>query len=115
MSNNNTLLDKEIKFWYDKLRQEGFKDIEQSNSINKSTPSSTKDYQTTINYFDKAQEFIYVYHFKQEVDKTIWQLHIEGKSLRNIADHIGKERGYVWSHIKKIEVAFKAWVKHGIS
>lgn len=86
------------EFWYQKLKEEGFKDIEDVNSKHeflidwhsihfqfKFTPQEFLERQR---YFQMSREFLITHKFKNKRDKIIWALHSEGHSIREIANLI---------------------------
>lgn len=108
MSNQQSL--KELqKVWYQKLKDEGFKDIEQEgkNGFLKewsrkfripygsqvakgyTTEDKIRDNEVKETYYRLAGHFLYDYKFKTETLRNIWELHSEGVSYRNIAKILG--------------------------
>jgi len=79
--------------WYQKLKEDGFEDIEDTSR--KDMPLKTwhsikfklKDSKTRMHkqtYYEDAKELLLTYKFKNETHKTIWSLHCEGLSSRDI-------------------------------
>ena len=76
--------------WYDKLKAEGFEDIEDDKGRLKSWSSrfahdrimQLKEDQEAYN--DLASRFLREYKFTKEIDKIIWEYHINGLSVRDI-------------------------------
>lgn len=80
--------------WYDKLRKEGFKDIETSSGL--LTKGFGKYFrqraQTNLNeeYYSLARKFIWDYKFDSELERVIWEYHAEGVSYRDIVKILKK-------------------------
>lgn len=100
MKNNQQNLKSLISHWYQKLKQDGFQDIEQQDSHQNlkdwhSFHFSERFNETTFsireNYYQKATTFYNEYEFSTPLEKEIWKLHSEGLSLRTIANIIDKE------------------------
>ena len=104
MSNNRPLKNKEFltlqQEWYDKLKAEGFEDIEQPDGNLKSwhsfyfalnhnevTADSLKE------YFHLATQFMHDNDFKSKLEQFIWAHHIDGRSVREIA-LLAKKNGF---------------------
>ncbi len=84
--------------WYKKLKEEGFREIEDVNSNKeflidwhsqffqfKYTPQEFLEKQR---YFQMTRDFLYMHKFKSKRDKQIWFLHSEGLSCMEIANKI---------------------------
>lgn len=100
--------------WYDKLKEQGFKDIERKNQddwlkdeVHTSTLKNAHINRISREkYFEKACEFLHRFDFDSELDKLIWEQHCDGKSIREIAKELLKEegkRGIVFIRIKKLK------------
>ncbi len=84
------------KEWYDKLKENGFEDIEHlDNSLARyESYHHAERYNDDIKrdakiyYYDKAEKFYQNYKFSSEKDKTIWKFHKEGISVRNIVKQL---------------------------
>lgn len=86
--------------WDQKLRDSGFEDIEDRHSPREmlKTWHSTQfarrfnkeRFDARRDYFDRATHFLHSHPFRSVLEKTIWELHSEGKSLREIAKETGK-------------------------
>lgn len=83
------------KTWYQKLKEDGFEDIEDTTNDkghlftwhsayfhSRYTPDA---YAAKQDYYRLADAFNSRYEFESEQQKDIWHLHAEGQSLRNIA------------------------------
>lgn len=84
-------------FWYEKLRLEGFVDIEDVRLANRPLKSwhSTKygdlpkvNIEATTTYFSLARNLLDTFQFKHEVHRLIWEMYCNGVSGREIANKI---------------------------
>jgi len=86
------------KKWYQKLRDEGFKDIEtEKHGLLKtfdSTVFSSRYDPTTFEsketYYRLCGIFLHHHKFETRLDKAIWELHTNGKSFRESANILKK-------------------------
>lgn len=94
------------KVWYDKLKEEGFEDIEDTNNefrplkswhsfrfmLNDSSYFKNTNLRTNresaISYYRLACQLLNTHHFKNETHRRIWELHSEGWSKRQIEAEI---------------------------
>lgn len=81
--------------WDKKLKDSGFKDIEDRESPRE----MLKSWHSTMfvhrfdegrftarqKYYELATQFLTSHNFQSEVDREVWRLHTEGESLRKIA------------------------------
>lgn len=130
------------KVWYDKLKDEGFDDIEQdedtlttwssvfykSQFVNDSSlGNDTKTrYETkaVINeakaqYYRLAEHFLNDHIFQTRLEKNIWALHVEGKSYREIAKTLRAtsrklmlNKDNVQIIVQKLEILMKEQLSH---
>lgn len=77
--------------WYKKLDQSGFDDIEQDDDHLKrwhsrffSSKYPTAVFEAKQEYYRLAVHFYGTYKFDSDEEKTIWTLHANGKSIREI-------------------------------
>lgn len=83
--------------WYKQLKQEGFADIERSDKVGKASGRLKTDALKNIlqsytpeqfavkqDYYRLAGQFLHDYKFKSEKERTIWQMHSDGVSVRDI-------------------------------
>lgn len=106
------------KIWYDKIKSEGFEDIEQADGRLKSWSSRfyTSQFKESngtrhqdkivINeakaeYYRLAEHFLYSHKFKTNTEKAIWTLNADGYSVREIAKTL---RPYVTELLNKDNV-----------
>jgi len=87
--------------WYEKLRESGFEDIEDTSHPDRpliSWHSFRFGYMTevkrrlAVDYYEQGKQLLYSYEFKNEKEKAIWALHIEGYSSRQIVNILGNKR-----------------------
>lgn len=81
------------QFWYQKLKESGFKDIETFHGYIKDWPSQRIQRDFTIDkiqekqsYFRMASQLYWEHSFESALEKKIWELHCEGLSYREIAE-----------------------------
>lgn len=113
------------KKWYDKLKKEGFQDIESDENNLKEWTSvffSRRDphrMASRMEYFSYATRFLNDHEFADNKEKTIWELHSNGKSFTEIAAIIKKKRykrhnrSYVYLVIK--DLVAKMYKTYGIT
>lgn len=70
--------------WYQKLKDEGFEDIEygMEHGLLKGLPKLNTESQ---NYFITASKMAHDYEFVDEYEEVIWRLHVDGKTVEYIA------------------------------
>lgn len=120
---------KEItKYWYEKLKEEGFEDIENNENLKKFSSYyyySNDPVKIICNqkYYENASSFLYSDYFKSSnkrnyqfitcdwfkkknrnnVDKKIWEMHSNGISFRKISKKIDVNLRYVFIIINEIK------------
>jgi hypothetical protein len=79
------------KKWEERLKKEGFEDIERKEGRLKSGSVenvrylyTTEQFNIKEEYYRLAGQFLHEYKFKSSVERKIWELHSEGMSVRNI-------------------------------
>jgi hypothetical protein len=85
--------------WYDRLKKEGFEDIESSPDQLKQwhahripcyyTPETYKDKEE---YYRLAGQFLHDYEFEKEFDRQVWKLHSEGATFKAIIAELKKKK-----------------------
>lgn len=84
--------------WYQKLKNEGFKDIESAQNSDLLNQWDSAYFQLRYDpdsfaakesYFYRARQFLEIHDFKHPIQKQIWKLHSDGLGIRQIAIHIG--------------------------
>lgn len=115
---NDKLLQKLQKEWYAKLRESGFKDIEQADGNLKIWSRFFKGKLDTLQgeakaqYFRAAGQFLHSHQFASEYDKTIWDMHANGISGRSIARQLRVNKNTVFELLEALK---KEMLKsHGI-
>lgn len=86
--------------WDQKLRESGFIDIEDRDSPREMLKSwhstlfihrfDQERFSARQQYFELVTQFLHSYEFDSELEREIWFLHSEGKSLREIAKITGQ-------------------------
>lgn len=84
--------------WYNKLKDSGFKDIEQEDGNLKIWNSSffQRRYPPDVfiakaSYYRMAEHFLNAYAFSAPIDKLVWELHSNGISYRGIIREASKK------------------------
>lgn len=88
--------------WQQKLKDTGFKDIENKNydlmsfhgtlfNGHKRTQDSTEYMESKLQYFQMASSLLNDYRFKTKLDKTVWTYHAEGKKNTEIFKLLGEK------------------------
>ncbi len=108
------------KEWYEKLRKEGFKDIERHDwddssgfglkrfdsfhFIDTRYGDIDKDsFQAKSEYFRLATHFLNEHTFEDPLDRYIWEMHSEGKSIRDIEKSMKAAKTKIHARIKAVE------------
>lgn len=83
--------------WNERLRSDGFKDIEKADKKTGELKLSAWDshyfqarydvdmFLIKADYYLKAYQFLHLYKFKTQTDRHVWRMHSEGIGLRDIA------------------------------
>lgn len=102
--------------WYKKLKDTGFEEIEQEDGNLKlwACHAFKTHYNPTSagakeEYYRLAGHFLYQYTFESEQERLTWELHSQGKSIREILIVIA-EKGYK-SHKNKVHQTIKRLAK----
>lgn len=104
--------------WYEKLKQDGFEDIEHDEDHLKSWASDFKrarslhSWQAKASYYYMAEHFLREHRFKSKKEKIIWEYHSNGTSIRNIVltlkkVNIESTRQSVWETLSRLEKLMK--------
>ena len=103
--------------WYERLRAEGFEDIEvrggdghSYRSIGAGRPDLRpgRGYSTEINreahveFYRRAGHFLHGYRFKSDSDRLVWHFFCEGEPYRDIGIKVGKSAATVCRMVKRI-------------
>jgi len=93
--------------WNKKLIESGFYDIEnEDGSFKNEIHSRTVDYalkDAREEYYYKAQDFLNSGKFANLLEYTVWKMHAEGISYRNIAKELGLTFFKIQRTVKKIQ------------
>jgi hypothetical protein len=108
------------RYWYARLKQDGFKDIEilQDNGefyplLNgTSVPKRLSEGDTVRQFYVLAGRFCQTYSFKTKTQARIWTLYCEGKPYRAIASQLRTKLCRVYKVIQTIKTGpFEEFVK----
>jgi hypothetical protein len=109
--------------WYQKLKNEGFKDIEDTRSEDRLLLTwhsryfvykySSLGFQSKQVYFEMAQDFLNEHPFASDWDIQVWTLHTEGLSIREIARKLDTKRCRVELTIKRLRALMLPERAHG--
>ena len=114
-----TEYEKQKAFWYKKLKEAGFEDIESDENNLKSWSSKLarknppEIWQAKATYYSMARSFLNSHTFQNNLDKIIWEYHTEAISVRDIVETLNKTkvikigRDTVWLTIRRLENAMK--------
>lgn len=89
--------------WYARLRADGFDDIEYGRedgplkvACRENRGIDALDYESTVEYFSRAAEFLHRWQWPDERMRDVWRRHTDGETLRTI----GKAHGCreCWAH-----------------
>jgi len=85
--------------WYQKLKDDGFDDVEQDeNKLKKWSSGSNRFHGEPLNweakatYYQMASSFLEEYKFATKREQIIWEYHANGLSTREIAKTLNKLR-----------------------
>jgi len=100
------------KLWYDKIKANGFSDIEYPSGQLKSFSASIHKMEEAKLYFAICNDFLNQYPFSSHLDQNIWQCHCEGWSIRQTAKilDIGKDK--VTYRLSKLKLIMEYWRKN---
>lgn len=97
--------------WYRKLARSGFKDIESPlkpgqplkhwDSVDFQLDHTKESFLERQRYYELAGQLLHDFHFKNKVDKKIWEMHSNGVSLTIISEKVKLHRNTVHRIIKK--------------
>lgn len=101
--------------WDKKLKESGFEDIEDRNSKMEFLKQWHGGYfqrnwdGSRYEYFLKASAFLNSYLFQSEIEKSIWEGHADGKTIREIAKELSHQKDAVHKVIKKLRAIMLVW------
>lgn len=91
----------------------GFEEIEDVNSPNEALKQwhgadmcrarNVAKYHSTLDYFQRATEFLNWYEFSSATERKIWQQHSDGLTVRKIGKNIRKSKDYVHRIIRRLQ------------
>ena len=100
------------KEWYERIKQEGFVDIEYPSSRPKyEYIESAEKLISTQNYYSICADFLKDYNFSSELDREIWNLHSEGYSIRQTGSILKIGFNKVDYRLKKLKIILNIWRK----
>jgi glutamine synthetase adenylyltransferase len=93
--------------WAKKLEKDGFEDIETLDGKLKGISHADFfkahynqiDAQAKEEYYRQAGYFLYEHKFKNELERKIWELHLEGVGIREIVKVLKKRRHKVYKRM----------------
>lgn len=89
------------KKWYAKLKDSGFKDIEQGDKLLRHDGDwfhkhiVTLKYRSTQEFYTQCEQYLSKFKSKGKQHKRIWQLFSEGKTLDEIAERVEYKRSQI--------------------
>lgn len=93
--------------WYQKLKDEGFEDIEESFQYHSryfiqafTERRHTSD--SRLSYHERAMSFLDLYEFESEQERDVWEMHTMGHSQREIVKRLSLSKGTVYRTILKL-------------
>ncbi len=108
------------KYWYAKLKQSGFDDIELSDTTLKlgseqfRRARSMQGWQAKAAYYQMASNFLNDHRFANRLERIIWQYHSEGISVRDISITLNKAKTHrkmskdiVWAIVNRLTKIMK--------
>lgn len=84
--------------WYKKLAQSGFQDAEEDDfhlkqySNRFAQPTAIRNWHAKSEYYSMAGQFLHTHKFASNLEKTIWEYHVNGIGVRDIAKLLKKVR-----------------------
>lgn len=115
------------KEWYEKLKQDEFKDIEGFKESNVQLRTiqmeldrhknfqSKEAYEATLNYYQWARSKASEGRFKSPEDRLIWENHAEGLSRRKISPFVSLDGSWITRKLSRIESYLKSGVIGSVS
>jgi uncharacterized protein YerC len=100
--------------WYQRLKDDGFVDIENSKGELKAHGSqkdlerlrdwNTEGIRIVSDYYSRAGEFLNVHAFTSLADRAVWRLHSEGIGYHKIAARLGISYSAVLRTVHRLRV-----------
>lgn len=129
MSDNKREYERLRAIWYQKLKDDGFNDVEQDEDnlkswstkfVREGTPLALIESKTA--YYQMATNFLNEYKFESELEKIIWTYHTEAISYRDIATVLKEtkvvkkmDRTTIWQIVQKLKKSMKNMYLSGYS
>lgn len=100
--------------WRKKLRDEGFDDIEYDDgslkvACHENRGMTVLEYENTLEYFSRAEDFLFRRGWSDELERDVWRRHTEGETLREICAAHGRTVKWAFGHIEKLRVEMARW------
>jgi len=111
------------ELWYAKLKKAGFQDIEDDKGYllkyhsykfaDKSFDHTPEQMEIVQAYYSQAGELLEVFAWKDKTHKRIWELHTEGKTLKEISTALktGRFRKLAKSQIDRVIKQYQQYIK----
>lgn len=95
------------QLWYQKLKDEGFEDIEESfqyHSLYFAQAFGKLQHRSSsrLDYHERAIAFLDLYEFESSQERDVWEMHTMGHSQRDIVKRLNVSKGTVYRTIKKL-------------
>lgn len=117
------------RHWYERLRDEGFRDIEvrggdgcSYRSLYHGAPQARAGvgdlvrYESQGEYYRKAGWFLHDYSFQTDEERLIWSLYCEGVPYRDMEVRVGKSASTICRTLKRIlDGPFREFLKAKLS
>ena len=109
-------------YWYQKLKDAGFKDAESPRGHLKDWPAQRlkRDYtpekfEEKQNYYRYAAQFLFEHDFPSPHERKVWELHSQGYSLREIVHRLRKPHGTInKDNVQKITSRYARFIRKAI-
>lgn len=113
------------QIWYEKLKAEGFEDIEDCDKRDRPLSAwhsfkfpalNAGQREASTLYFEAASELLHTYEFERPIERFIWALHCQGLSKREIEIEVSKsdfEKKYKRETILNIITKIAANITYG--
>lgn len=98
--------------WYERLKKEGFKDIEIPTADGKVSESLLRQAHANLRrayrpggafYFRKASWYLHHGEFQDDTERSIWAFHCDGLSTYKIAALLKKKPNWIGSVVRRIK------------
>ena len=103
--------------WYKKLKEEGFEDLELDNTLTPVKHGLTKqeykiaDLSAKMEFARFGGQFLHDYTFRNEFEKTVWELHLEGNNQRETANILDVGIGKINTIVTHLKRQLRAYVQ----